>query len=126
MSETNFKFFVQSNSWTSVFCLFIAVILGVFTGEVRNKASRTGPRALMKCLRLCIHTNPKSYASPSPVPCFGNVSAMRDRSGDQRQSLFQRRLTQGSVALPVCILEANSPRYQAEPINVHFIVTIAL
>ncbi len=126
VSESNFKFFVQFNCWTAVFYCFIAAILGVFIGEVRNKASCTGPYAHPKCLRPSIHTIPKSCASPCPLPCSSNVSTILERSGDWRQSLFQRHLTQGSIPLSVYAHEANTPCYQAESISIHWIVTIAM
>lgn len=126
VSETNFKFFVQFNCWTTVFCCFIAAILGVFIGEVRNKASCTGPCAHPKCLRPSLHTIPKSYASPCPVPYSSNVSTIFEGSGDWRQSLFQRRLTKASMSLSVYARKANIPCYQAESISVHWIVTIAM
>ena len=35
VSETNFKFFVQFNTWTAIFCTFIVTVIGVCIGELR-------------------------------------------------------------------------------------------
>ncbi|MCJ1293036.1 palmitoyltransferase pfa5 [Xylographa carneopallida] len=37
ISETNFKFFVQFNSWTVVYCIFILICLAIFTKEASNR-----------------------------------------------------------------------------------------
>ncbi|MCJ1433558.1 palmitoyltransferase pfa5 [Xylographa pallens] len=37
ISEKNFKFFVQFNSWTAVYCLFILICLAIFTKEASSR-----------------------------------------------------------------------------------------
>ena len=50
VSETSFKFFLQFNSYTAVFCLNILVFLGIFISEMNRDVSHQPLSSLLGIL----------------------------------------------------------------------------